>query len=236
MSRERELKRVSQADRKKIALSTTLNRFWRRREENRAEAKLGPGCCRHCGSEPCGGGWGPLFGEHSARCCDHCSHAPIEGFRPTHVIWHRKKAFFVREVPMGRGGGAGSLYLRGDGVAWFMRIGESHYFLGRELQSVDFARFKVSDPNGWPVGMKGKDMGIGLNDEVSIEDDDAEDDDALGEDEDVDDEDTVEEDDDSEDDDSEDDDVEDDDAEDDDAEDDDSEDEDAEDDIEDEED
>lgn len=154
------LKRVSQADRKRMSLSKTLNRFWRRREELRAQSRVGPGCCRHCGSEPCGGAWGPMLTEESARCCARCTHEPLERFVPTHIIWYDKKAFFVRELPVGKGG---SVYLRADGVAWFTRIADQHWFLGRPLTSVEFARFRVSDRNGWPAGMEAKDMGIDIS-------------------------------------------------------------------------
>lgn len=187
---EERIKRVSQADRKKIQLSTKLNRFWRKREELREQARVGPGCCVHCGSEPCGGSWGPLLGEESGKCCSRCNHTAVEGWRPSHILWYDKKAFFVVEVPVGK---AGSVYLRQDGVAWFMRIGEHHYFLGRQLASVDVARFKVSDPNGWPEGVKASDMGIGDDDvddeleEASLEefeDDEAPEDETEDEDED----------------------------------------------------
>jgi hypothetical protein len=69
----------------------------------------------------------------------------------------------VKEVLIGR---AGSVYLRQDGVAWFVRVGIDHFFLGKKLWSTEFARFKVSDRNGWPAGMKGEDMGIGIDDEA----------------------------------------------------------------------
>lgn len=223
----RGLKRISKSDRVKMMLSTTLNRFWRRREDNRQQSRVGPGCCRHCGSEPCGGGWGILFGEESARCCHECNHEPLDGWKPSHIIWHGKKAFFVREVPVGK---SGALYLRQDGVCWFSRIADKHYFLGVELSPAEFSRFRAGDPHGWPDGVKGKDMGISIEDEAfegdeeeaeeeaEYEDDD---DDALGDDDPEDDEDSdgIEEGDDDEDE-EEDDDAEDDDAEDDDTEDD----------------
>lgn len=175
-------KRVSARDRAKMVLSCTINRFWRRREDNRLQSRVGPGCCRHCGSEPCGGGWGPMFGEHSARCCDKCHHEPVKGWRPTHVLWHGKKAFFVKEQPIGR---AGSLYLRQDGVAWFCRIGDVHYFLGVELSPAEFARFKVADPHGWPAGVKAADVGVGVELPEDSDDEDEEYDDSDdGEDED----------------------------------------------------
>jgi hypothetical protein len=79
------------------------------------------------------------------------------------VLWYDKKAFFVLEVPVGK---AGSVYLRQDGVAWFMRIGVHHYFLGRRLGAAEFARFKVTDSNGWPAGVKAKDMAVGIDDEA----------------------------------------------------------------------
>lgn len=186
-------KRISKSDRMKMMLSTTINRFWRRREDNRLQSRVGPGCCKNCGSEPCGGGWGILFGEESARCCHECNHAPLDGWRPSHIIWHGSKAFFVREVPVGK---AGALYLRQDGVCWFSRIADKHYFLGVELSPAEFTRFKAGDPHGWPDGVKGKDMGIGIEDEAfeheadEDEEVDDDDDDDLGEDDPEDDEDS----------------------------------------------
>lgn len=174
-------KRVNKSDRVKIMLSKTLNRFWRKREENRQQSRVGPGCCRSCGSEPCGGAWGILFGEESARCCHECQHVPLDGWRPTHIIWYEKKAFFVREVAVGK---AGALYLRQDGVCWFSRIADKLYFLGAEMSPAAFSRFKVGDPHGWPPGVKGKDMGIGIEDEAFEHEGDEyeEDDDSLGDD------------------------------------------------------
>lgn len=160
---EQKIKRVSLADRKKIALSSTLNRFWRRREDLRSLARQGPGRCRHCGGEPCGASWGPVKGEESALCCDRCSHGAVARWRPTHVLWLDKKAFFVQEVPIGR---AGAVYLRQDGVSWFTRLGVDHFFLGVKLGVAEFARFKVSDPNGWPAGMKAEAMAVDIDDEA----------------------------------------------------------------------
>lgn len=160
------LKRVSQADRKRMALSTTLNRFWRRREELRAQSRVGPGSCRHCGSEPCGGGWGPLPSEQSARCCGHCTHPSVPDFSLTHILWHDKKAFFVREVPVGNGG---AVYQRADGVVWFVRIFDQYWFLGRPLGTADLARFRIHDRNGWPQGLEAKDMGIDISKDVDRE-------------------------------------------------------------------
>lgn len=183
-------KRVNKSDRLKMMLSTTINRFWRKREDNRLQSRVGPGCCKNCGSEPCGGAWGILFGDESARCCHACNHAPLDGWRPTHIIWYEKKAFFVREVAVGK---AGSLYLRQDGVCWFSRIGEALYFLGVEMSPAAFSRFKVGDPHGWPEGVKGKDMGIGIEDEAFEHEGDEyeeDDEDGLGEDDPQDDEDS----------------------------------------------
>lgn len=156
MKDEDGLKRVTRAERVKMQLQVTVNRFWRLREDNRAEARVGPGCCTHCGHEPCGGGWGVVFGNESARCCDKCKHLPLDGWRPTHIIWYGKKAFFVREVPVGK---SGSLYLRQDGVCWFSRIGEHHYFLGVVLSPAEYSRFKVDDKNGWPRGFSTDQLG-----------------------------------------------------------------------------
>lgn len=189
------LKRVTRSDRAKIKLAVTLNRFWRKREDNRVQGRLGPGCCRHCGSEPCGGSWGVLFSEESARCCDRCNHPPLPSFRPTHIIWHGKKAFFVREKPVGK---AGAIYLREDGVCWFSRIADKHYFLGVELSPADFARFKLTDANGWPEGLKASDAVFtraeAVEDEEYDDSDDGESDDGewddLGEDDPEDDEDS----------------------------------------------
>lgn len=146
-----DLKRVSGADRKKILLSTAISRFWRRQGELREQAKVGPGVCRYCGRDPCGGGWGPMLSAESARCCHQCDHGPLEAFVPTHILWFGKKAFFVREGRIGKKG-VGSVYFRQDGVIWFIRVGGDHYFLGRKLQGPDFARFRIEDNHGWPDG------------------------------------------------------------------------------------
>lgn len=95
---EQKLKRVTQADRNAIRLATSTNRRMKKFAEAARDAKVGPHCCEHCHAEPCGSMW--PFGA----CCHRCTHLPMPKWRLTHVLWYRKKPFYVMEVSTRRPG------------------------------------------------------------------------------------------------------------------------------------
>lgn len=173
--RHGELKRVTSADRKKIALATSVNRRWRAWEEARRDAMLGPGACSACGGQPCGASW------PRARCCHDCSHVAMPGWRPTHVLWYQRRPFYVMEVRMR----LNALYYREDGVCqWVRRTVQEgdveHFFLGQRVGRADFARFLFSDPEGYPEGPDRENPTTRyelVSDEASDEEDAGEDDD-----------------------------------------------------------
>lgn len=97
-SKEQKLKHVTRGDRKRIQYATSTNRRLRAFAEAARDAKVGPHCCQHCSAEPCGGMW--PFGA----CCHRCTHLPMPGWVLTHVLWYRKKPFYVMEVTVRRPG------------------------------------------------------------------------------------------------------------------------------------
>jgi len=95
---EADLKRVTASDRRAIQFAVSANRRTRKWHEAKVDAGFGPHCCGHCRAEPCGSMW-----PHGA-CCHKCTHLPMPRWRLTHVIWYRKKPYFVMEVPVRRPG------------------------------------------------------------------------------------------------------------------------------------
>ena len=136
------LRRVTSADRKTITLAVSRNRRWRKWEMARQEARVGPCACVHCGSEPCGASW------PEGRCCHRCSHESMPKWRASHVLWFRKKPFYVMEIGVGKTG----LYYRQDGVVHFVRRSSEWFFLGARMNPPEFSVFAVDDPEGFPEG------------------------------------------------------------------------------------
>jgi hypothetical protein len=118
---EQKLKKVTEADRKAIALATSTNRRATenfRREQTR---RAGPAVCRWCGAEPCGALWtrpGDIE-PGGERCCQHCDHEPVEGWQHTHTAWTGLQNYPVCAVPMREGD---VIYLRRDGVVQFVEM------------------------------------------------------------------------------------------------------------------
>lgn len=98
--KEQKLKRVTDGDRRRMLLAASQNRRHRKWHEARLESEFGPHTCGHCRAEPCGSSW-----PHAA-CCHRCTHLPMPRWRLTHVLWYRKKAYYVMEVAARRPGAA----------------------------------------------------------------------------------------------------------------------------------
>ncbi len=96
--KEQKLKRVTQSDRRKIVLAVSQNKRSRRWQEAKLDAQFGPHTCGHCRAEPCGSMW-----PHGA-CCHRCTHLPMPDWELSHVLWFRKKPYYVMEVVARRPG------------------------------------------------------------------------------------------------------------------------------------
>ena len=98
--KEQKLKRVTKSDRRVIGFAVSQNKRRRRWQEAKLDAQFGPHTCGYCRAEPCGSMW-----PHGA-CCHRCTHLPMPDWRLTHVLWYRKKPYFVMEVAARRPGAA----------------------------------------------------------------------------------------------------------------------------------
>lgn len=96
--KEQKLHHVTSSDRRMILLAASANRRSRKWQEAKLDVQFGPHTCQHCRAEPCGSMW-----PHGA-CCHKCTHLPMPRWRLTHVLWYRKKPFYVMEVPVRRPG------------------------------------------------------------------------------------------------------------------------------------
>lgn len=96
--KEQKLKLVTASDRRIIRLAASATKRSRKWEEARRNAAFGPHCCEHCHAEPCGSLW------PDAACCHRCTHLPMDRWKLTHVLWYRKKPYYVMEVAARRPG------------------------------------------------------------------------------------------------------------------------------------
>lgn len=110
-----------------INLTTSTNRRMAANWQREQKRKLGKVACTWCGKEPCGDLWTrpgrAAFGEAPGgeRCCDRCSHAPVEGWQHTHTAWDGGQYEPVCAIPMKEGD---VVYMRRDGVVHFIELGE----------------------------------------------------------------------------------------------------------------
>ena len=119
--REQKLVKVGPRERNKIALAVSTNKRAQLDWERKMEREKGPAACRYCGAEPCGVLWtrpgDPEPGGE--RCCNHCTHEPVEGWIHTHTAWAGKQHFPVCALRMKEGE---VVYLRRDGTVQFLEM------------------------------------------------------------------------------------------------------------------
>lgn len=159
---EQKLKKVSAADRKAIALTSSTNR--RAAENFRREQvrRQGPASCHWCGADSCGVLW-TRPGEPEPggeRCCDKCDHEPVEGWQHTHTAWTGLQAYPVCALTLREGE---SVYLRRDGVVQFIELrapvpGSALGAEGEqsELRTVPTIAFLGRDVNGLALYLAGE--------------------------------------------------------------------------------
>jgi hypothetical protein len=116
------LVKVDATLRRQIQLTTDTNRRMAENHRRELARKQGPNVCTWCGAEPCGHLWtrpGDEAAPGGERCCDRCSHAPVEGWRHTHTAWAGAAHYPVCAVRMQEGD---VLYMRRDGVIQWLEM------------------------------------------------------------------------------------------------------------------
>ncbi len=109
--KEQKLKRVTDGDRRRMKLSVSQNKRSRKWQEAKLDSEFGPHTCGHCRAEPCGACW-----PHAA-CCHRCTHPPMPRWKLTHVLWYRKKPYYVMEVSARRPGATEGIGNKGEAAA-----------------------------------------------------------------------------------------------------------------------
>ena len=126
--REQKLVKVDASVRKTIALSTSTNKRMHQNWQAEQKRKEGKAACTWCSAEPCGHLWtrpgGASMGQPpgGGRCCEKCSHDPVEGWQHTHTAWDQGQYQAVCAIPMQEGD---VVYMRRDGVVHFIEFGEA---------------------------------------------------------------------------------------------------------------
>jgi hypothetical protein len=116
-----ELVKVERRDRKTIEAAVSTNRRANANWEFIQGIRKGPGSCVYCGAEPCGRLWKrPGDAEPGGeRCCDKCTHQPLDGWLHTHTVFKDGKRFPVCALRMREGE---TVFLRRDGVVHFLEL------------------------------------------------------------------------------------------------------------------
>jgi len=151
------LKKVGPRERVAIALSTSTNRRAFENYQRELRRKKGPAACLWCGQEPCGVLWTrPGDTEPGGdRCCNQCSHEPVEGWQHTHTAWAGGQSFSVCALRMREGE---VVYLRRDGVVQFveMRAPKAASALGDDEETdVPVVAFLGKEPDGASLHLAG---------------------------------------------------------------------------------
>lgn len=120
--KEQKLTKVDGALRTTLRLTTDTNRRMADNYRRELQRRQGPNVCTWCGAEPCGHLWtrpGDEEGPLGQRCCDRCSHEPVEGWRHTHTAWAGAAHYPVCAIRMQEGDVA---YMRRDGVVLWLEM------------------------------------------------------------------------------------------------------------------
>lgn len=120
--REQKLKKLNETDRKYVSLATDSNRRSALNYQRELQRKQGKNVCTWCGAEPCGHLWtrpGDRDIPGGERCCDRCSHLPVEGWQHTHTAWNGAAGYPVCAIRMREGD---AVYMRRDGVIMILEM------------------------------------------------------------------------------------------------------------------
>lgn len=116
------LKKLDAHDRLVVRLTTDSNRRHAENYQRELQRRQGKNVCTWCGAEPCGHLWtrpGDREIPGGERCCDRCSHAPVEGWQHTHTAWNGAASYPVCAIRMQEGD---VVYMRRDGVVMFLEM------------------------------------------------------------------------------------------------------------------
>lgn len=116
------LTKVDDRLRLRMRLTTDSNRRAALNYHRELQRKQGRNVCTWCGAEPCGHLWTRPGDRESAggeRCCDRCSHMPVEGWQHTHTAWNGAASYPVCAIRMQAGD---VVYMRRDGVIMFLEM------------------------------------------------------------------------------------------------------------------
>jgi len=122
VKREQQLKKMTPHDRLVARLTGDTNRRHADNYQREQQRKKGKNVCTWCGAEPCGHLWtrpGDRDIPGGERCCDRCSHLPVEGWQHTHTAWNGATSYPVCAVRMQEGD---VLYMRRDGVVMWLEM------------------------------------------------------------------------------------------------------------------
>lgn len=149
-----------------LLMTTNTNRRVAENWEREQRRRKGPAACTWCGKEPCGVLWtrpgDPEPGGE--RCCQNCSHEPVEGWQHTHTAWANGQSFPVCALMMREGE---VVYLRRDGVVQFLelRAPKAGAELGADeetdVPTIAFLGSDVDNMNLFVAG-EGGDRGVNL--------------------------------------------------------------------------
>lgn len=115
------LVRVGIKERKAILDVSSTNRRARQNYVAQLQRQKGPTSCAWCGAEPCGALWTRASEPEPGgdRCCERCTHEPVEGWVHTHSAWLGGQHFPVCALRMKEGE---TIYLRRDGTVQFFEL------------------------------------------------------------------------------------------------------------------
>lgn len=116
------LKKLNYAQRLALKLTADSNRRAHENYQRELKRRQGPNVCTWCGAEPCGHLWtrpGDREIPGGERCCDRCSHEPVEGWQHTHTAWQGAAGYPVCAIRMREGD---VVYMRRDGAIQFLEM------------------------------------------------------------------------------------------------------------------
>lgn len=122
MAKEQTLKKLTAHDRAVVRLTSDTNRRHAQNYQRELQRKQGKNVCTWCGAEPCGHLWtrpGDRDIPGGERCCDRCSHLPVEGWQHTHTAWNGAASYPVCAIRMQEGD---VVYMRRDGIIMLLEM------------------------------------------------------------------------------------------------------------------
>ena len=118
---EQKLKKVDDKLRRQIQMTTQTNRRMAEDFQREQQRLRGRAVCTWCHAESCGYLWSRPGDDIPAgqRCCDRCSHDPVDGWQHTHTAWDGAATYPVCGIVMREGD---VVYMRRDGVVQFLEM------------------------------------------------------------------------------------------------------------------